>query len=357
MAPPFVVCSSCAWFEPCGGITENGQLELSGCFTACHEPGRCEKDTWVCPCRGDVFRRRLREVGGLFGRRWKPLSGPSVPLPLHVPLIRHGNKRTVPFSAELVGVSIKELLPRVTESSYFPVVDTAEKLRSYFGLANDTKVLVVSVAKDAVLEPYWSYRTVNDTAQRLAALGITAMTVPNFSFFRDAPRTHTLYNRKRLMIVAEELSAVGIAVIPHLNAITHNDWRFWYEMLDDQRFVSTVAIEMQTGYRDPQRATAAINALRSIQDQLGRALHLVVVGGARHAGVLAEHFNTLTFADSHAFTCTFRRRELRAVGSRLRKVYAPRDPDELLPRNVAAQRRWLTNRVEHGRQQRLALAG
>lgn len=154
MAPPFVVCSSCAWFEPCGGVAGGDQLELSGCFKPCHEPGRCEKDTWVCPCRGDVFRKRLREVGGLFGRRWKPLSGPLVQLPLHVPLIRHGNKRVVPFSCELVGLSIKELLPRFAELSYFPVVDTAEQLRSHFGLARDAKVLVVSVAKDKVLEPY-----------------------------------------------------------------------------------------------------------------------------------------------------------------------------------------------------------
>lgn len=357
MTLPFLLCSSCAWFDACGGVGGQEQLDMRACFKHCHEPGRCEEDTWVCPCRGDVFRKRLREVGGLFGRRWKPLSGPLAPLPLHVPIIRHGNKRIVPFSGELVGVSIKELLPRFTERSYFPIVDTAEGLRSHFRLARDTKVLVVSVAKDKVLESYWSYRTVNETAQRLAALGISAMTVPNFSFFRDAPRTHTLYNRKRLMIVAEELSAAGVAVIPHLNAITPNDWQFWRTMLAGQPLVTTVAIEMQTGYKDPQRAEGAISALRSIQDQLGRSLHPVVVGGARYAHVFAEHFNSFTVADSHAFACTFRRRELRVVGSRLRKVFVPRDPDELLPRNVAAQCRWLTGRVGSGRQQQLPLAG
>ena len=59
-----------------------------------------------------------------------------------------------------------------------------------------------------------------DLAQRIANLKFAAVTVPNYSYFTDAPRTDILWNRKRAMIVTEELSAAGALVIPHLNALS-----------------------------------------------------------------------------------------------------------------------------------------
>jgi hypothetical protein len=57
---------------------------------------------------------------------------------------------------------------------------------------------------------YAKYRDLH-LAEIFADLQITAVTPPNFSFFLDVPRPHSLYNRKRMLRV---VSAVGQSVPP-----------------------------------------------------------------------------------------------------------------------------------------------
>ena len=71
----------------------------------------------------------------------------------------------------------------------------------------------------------------HETAAALARLGTIAMTVPNFSFFENAPRPHTLWNLKRMLIVAEELTTAGLPAVVHLNALTAADWKLWTHFL------------------------------------------------------------------------------------------------------------------------------
>jgi Domain of unknown function (DUF4417) len=335
MTIPLITCSQCAWREPCGGA--HGQLSMHGCFVQCQTPGLCEENTWACPCRGHAFQRMIREVGGLGDREWLPLAPSQESLPLYVPIIRHRAKRRRPFAPEVAGISIRDLLPRRTERHYYPVAESADELRDRFGLARGTRVIVSGVALDDVIERYWAFRNVTHVPQLLARLGISAMTVPNYSYFRNAPRTHTLYNRKRLMIAAEELSAAGVAVIPHLNAITDEDWRVWARLLAAQPGIVYVAKEFQTGNRTPARGALSVDKLRGIQDHLGRPLHPVAIGGGQHVRALSKHFHTFTVADSHPFMCAVNRREL--VGSDMypRPVLRPRSVDALLERNV---RKW-----------------
>lgn len=336
MQPDLLVCGQCAWSDPCGGMG-GVQQSLHGCFTHCMTPGLCEKLTWVCPCRGDIFRSLVRDVGGLHDRPWQPLLGPEARLPRYIPMLRHGRKRTSPFARPMVGISIRDLLPRNGEHNYYPVATTPDGLRDRFGIARGAPLLVSGVAPDHVIESYWAYRNVTDVPARLAELGITAMTTPNFSFFSDAPRTHTLFARKRIMITAEELSVHRIAVIPHVNALTKSDWKFWEELLALQTHLTYVAKEFQTGNRDPRKGLRAIDELRGIQDRLGRAIHPVVIGGAQYVQPFAQHFSSFTIADSHPFMRAMHRRMLVGHGARVRSHYSPLDLDTLLELNV---RRW-----------------
>lgn len=339
-----ITCSQCAWREPCGGTS--GQLSLLGCFVQCQTPGLCEENSWACPCRGAEFLGMLREVGGLHDRDWLPLRTPTTPLPPYVPIIRHRAKRRRPFAPEVAGISIRDLLPRRTERHYYPVAESADELRDRFGLARGTPVLVSSVALDDVIERYWAFRNVTRVPQLLATLGISAMTVPNYSYFRNAPRTHTLYNRKRLMVAAEELSAAGVAVIPHFNAITDEDWRVWERLLAAQPGVICVAKEFQTGNRAPARGTRSLEKLRDIQERLGRPIHPVAIGGGQHVPALAKHFSSFTVADSHPFLCAANRQELIGSLVRPRKVRRPRSVDALLERNVRTWSAALQARAE-----------
>lgn len=335
MLPDLLLCSQCAWWESCGGA--GGQQSLHGCFTDCLTPGLCEELTWVCPCRGDVFRALLRDVGGLHDRPWKTLLVPDARLPPYIPMLRHGRKRKTPFARPMVGISIRDLLPRNGEHNYYPVAASPDELRDRFGIARGTPIFVSGVAPDHVIESYWAYRNVTHVPALLAKLGIAAMTTPNFSFFSDAPRTHTLYARKRIMISAEELSAHGVAVIPHLNAITRSDWKFWEDLLSVQPHLTYVAKEFQTGHRDKRKGLRAIDELRGIQDRLGRAIHPVAIGGAQYVQDCAQHFGSFTIADSHPFMQAMHRRMLVGHGTRVRSHHSPRDLDMLLEIDV---RRW-----------------
>jgi len=182
----------------------------------------------------------------------------------------------------VVALSTFDFVKRSREG-YGPTSRTAADLCKRFRLRPDAKILLVSVATDRKLEAYWSYRSLYNAPIALALLGPVGITVPNFSFFNDAPRPHTLWNRRRMEVVARELSLAGARVIPHLNAATEADWQFWTSMLRERTDIRVIAKEFQTGNAPPERAVAAIQRLARLQRDLKRLLHPLLVGAARLA--------------------------------------------------------------------------
>lgn len=337
-------CDHCAYRGPCGGL-DGDQSQLFGCFVL-QSHRECD---FTCPCRPAEFRARLREVGGLAARDWRPFKLPTLALPAHVPIVRHGYGRGAELDGGgVVGVSLKDLFGRRRPSAYRAVAGTAAGLRSKFRLAPDTPMMLVSVAEDRHIEAYWAMRRVRDLAQHIVKLDFAAVTVPNYSFFTDAPRTDILFNRKRMMIVAEELSAAGQAVIPHLQAITAADWRFWEELLSQQP-IAYVAKEFQTGLRVRERGLAAIEALRRTQDRIGRALHPVVIGGAQYNADFAQQFASHTIVDSHAFMTTVKRKAFTIVDGRLRRVPSRLGRGVLLAKNRRSYAFAITDEAERHR--------
>lgn len=357
MPAPLITCrGQCPWFDGCGGLDET-QPTLEGCFASCGrivEPEgvtECQFYSWACPCRGDAFHALVQEVGTLYARPWKPLRPPAIDLPAYIPIVRHGSGRRAPLSYGVVGISITDLMPQAREATYGPIVHTPEALRAHFGLAPGTKVILSGVANDPVIEYFWRYRTVNDVVRRLAALDIAAVTTPNFSLPRNAPRTHSLYNLKRILISTENLSA-GLGVIPHIHAQTEEDWLRWAWLLRGQRDIRYVACEMQTGHRSPARARWAIEKLCEMQDRVGRALHPVAMGAVQHTAIFAEHFDSFTVVDSHPFMSAVKQREIMRVGRR--RVMIPRDT--LLRRNIRRRQQLVESEIERVRRRRLPIA-
>lgn len=205
-APAAVGCGRCVFRPACGGLLQSG---LFGCFDAClTECAAGSSCDWTCPMRPD-FVDRIREIGGL-GRPIGEIRPISVSrFPLYVPMVRHGSRREYCLPSQFVGLSIEDVLKLDRLGGYGPVEDERQVLLDRFGLRPEANVLLVSVAEDAVLERFWENMGTNDVPRRLANLGLIGMTVPNFSFFSDAPRTHTLWNRGRMLRVAEALSAAN----------------------------------------------------------------------------------------------------------------------------------------------------
>lgn len=305
---PVAGCRDCPIFADCGGLDD--QQRFWGCFTDCKGTGRCDDRDWTCPCRVNTFIRRWRQVGGL------PPSPPKVfrsvantRLPLYVPLIQHGSSRKRGLLAEVVALPTAEVTRRRRRGGFGPRAETANALRDEFRVSRKTQVLLVSVGDDEPLEVYWELRKTHDTPTALAKLGLLGMTVHNFSFFLDAPRPHTLWNRYRMVRLAEELSDAGVPIVLHINELTAADRDFWVDLLRENQNMTYVAREFQTGNKSPEAGVESLSALRELQDRIGRDLHPIAVGGPQYVDVLARAFRHFTVVDSQPFMQTmFRQR-------------------------------------------------
>jgi|SRR5579871_1190217 len=358
-----VGCRECVYQRQCGGLDQ--QQELYGCFTTCVncDPEQCD---WTCPNSSlPRFHRRWSEVGGLHQGPPGPLKPLSkdVPLPEYIPIVQHGSSRLGGFSAPVVAVPMHKILGRKGKV-YGTLVNSPEELRRRFGIASSAKVMVISVAEDPKIEQYWRYAREARIGEDILRLDVLGMTVPNFSSYDDAPRTQTLLNRYRMMRSAEALSDSGVPIIPHLNAVTENDWLFWAELLRSQPSIRFVAKEFHTGLAPWDRGLQAVQELIALQKRVARDLHPIVIAGARFSRELARHFKAFTIADSVPFShtvmgrCRAIIRPDRSLEWRLERTL-PKEPlDDRLKYNFAAYRDWLAGHrqiddLQSGRQSTL----
>ncbi|HEX8549944.1 MAG TPA: DUF4417 domain-containing protein [Abditibacteriaceae bacterium] len=183
-------------------------------------------------------------------------------------------------------------------------------LRRRFMLRDDAEVIGISVAQDPPLERYWRYRNKHDLPKRIAEWNLSALTVPNFSYFTDAPPWHTLWNFHRMLKVAEEFSVQGIPIVPHVNCLEDNHRRAWAAVLREQPHLKFVAKEFQTGSKRSDMADEAFSDLCQLQAEVGRPLHPIIIGGIRLWNRLRENFDDFTVVDSKPFMMTTHRQEI-----------------------------------------------
>lgn len=346
-----VPCTACAFRAECGGLDD--QQSFWGCFSACSADCITRGCDWTCPASPTDFIERVRDVGGLStdAVTLTPLSVAA--LPSYVPMIHHGYGRgsdsELALDAPIAAISIKDVFRARDDGRLEVVAEDAASLRRRFGLREDSKVLLVCVADDRPLERYWAHRRADGMPARLAKLGLLGVTLPNYSFFTDAPRTHTLWNRRRMFRVGEELSAQGLPVVPHLNALTSEDWRFWRDFLRTHPEIHVIAKEFQTGLREKDKAASAIASLRQLQDDVGRPLHLIAIGATRHLRSLHKALASVTFVDSGPFMRAMKR-QARVPGAgkpQWRKVSVPPGGEllDLLNNNIRAHAAFIARSV------------
>lgn len=325
----------------------HGQQAFDGCFNACGTTCSADGDCdWVCPQKPD-FVDRVREVGGLRSDSLPLLPLCHERLPSYIPMVRHGSRRSVPFPGTFAALSLEDMV-RGSRTGYRPIELSADGIRSRFQLRQDAKLLVVSVARDRILERYWALRSTHRVPAMLAKLGVMAVTIPNFSWFQDAPRPHTLWNRRRMEIVAREFSDAGISVVPHLNSIQPEDWEHWHDLLIRQPDIRYVAKEFQTGLRVRAVGEAAIHDLAQLQDNVGRPLHPIVVGGAGYARIFRKYFEAITVVDSQPFMKSVFRRN-RASNGQWELQAQHRSIETLLESNVNSHAAFITAELNGGR--------
>lgn len=303
-------CQGCFVRDVCGGL-DGDTYDAFGCYDRCRTVGCCaDKDTcdWTCPNNEEVFEKRWAEVGGwlTFDSRQFPRV-PVEALRSYIPQIRPGIIRDDPAGSEVVAFQLYEALRAFRKGKGY-TRRSPEEFRRRLSLRADAKVLLIGVAPDPPLEGFWSRFKVAHFPELIAEAGVLAITAPNFSSFTNVPRHEMLYNRKRMILVAEAFIAVGVPVIPHFNATHRADWRFWTEFLKRQPDLNCFCKEFQTGNGDREKRDTTIEAMAQMQKNAGRKLHPILVAGRVAMRTVADHFDSFSVVDSEPAMKTIKRR-------------------------------------------------
>jgi hypothetical protein len=284
------------------------------------------------------------EIGGLRFDDIPALRQTPAELPHYVPMIHHGYRRSEPLKAEIVALDPYMIFCR-RMGKYAAITDDATKLRQHFKVADDARIILRGTGEDRFLERYWEYRKAEGVAGQLGKLAITLFIGPNYSHFLDVPRSDLLYNRKRQLLCLTELSEAGVSVVPNLSAIMPADWDFWSGFLKDNPQLFHVAVNFQTGYRSRREGMKAINRVAKMQDEAGRELSLILVGGGQYVKDMASRFTSFTLIDSQPFKQSLYRKRFAPSNNKRRwedSWTLQRQPvDEIMQKNTEDYSAWV----------------
>ena len=302
-------CASCLLYGPCGGHPLD-IIRAIGC--ANYTDGQAPVDPHdMNPLDEERYWRLWDDVGGLLDYSIAGIAPiDSARLPTYIPILQHPYSRVEQLEAPIVALHLFQLFRRGPDGRYCCRFANGAQLRARYRLRPDCQIVLSGVAIDRRLELFWAHHRKDAAAAQLAALGIIGVTTPNFSFFTDVTRYQILRNRKRIVLVMERLSELGVPVAPHLNALTSRDWEFWFELLTDHPTTSVVALEFQTGLSTLPEGRHALAQVADLQQRLGRLLHPILVGGAKYYLDAQALFSRFTVMDSRPFMEAQARREL-----------------------------------------------
>jgi hypothetical protein len=330
-APMGLGCQRCELLDICGGTTD------FDCYASCC--GKHSTCTRACP-HADGFVPVIQDAGGMAMKSHYAITQHVEKLPIYIPHIGNASCRTGRLSSSFVALTTFDISAPNAETRFASPQD----LRHHYGLRDDAQILLLSVAKDNLLEHHWHYSEARRLAQYLATLGIAHITSPNFSFALNEPRPEHLVNRSRSLCEAERMAAAGMSVIPHLNAFNQKDWNCWRDFLRDHPHLSMVCQEFQTGLANGRRARWHIHQMCNVEQSLGRGLHLIATGGRRHLPLLIE-LSSVTIVDANPFVKTIKRRQLVDCKWHLYPTAVGAPLDQLLEANIAAYTRYVEGKM------------
>jgi hypothetical protein len=308
----------------------------------CGKPQDCDR---VCRNNPD-YVDRVREVGtfDLNSVPRGPVLMPPV-LPPVLPVVFHGNRREVPIRTEGVALPLYRMFDRLTGASRFT---DGTAMRSQFGIACDSTVLLTGTDRDPPLELWWGFgeaarrriiRTIRDT-------GVAMTTTPNYSLFLDRPRWDDLHSMKRIAIVHSEFITEGLPAALHINGRTDADFCRWTDYLLSRPEITHVAYEFTTGTGAAGRREKHVAWLGELARSVPRPLHLIFRGGAELLSSLNLAFANVTFLDTSVFMKTMKRQRAfckddGGIGWQPNPTIAGAPLDDLFAENIEKRSRWV----------------
>ena len=321
-------CKTCS-LKPalCHGVDEG--FAVDGCMAFDHR--KCVEFGWTCICNSELFAQRFQEVGNFKCHLQRKLLPVEFQLPRYIPTLYHGFNYARPLDVDWIAIPLHILFRSHADGSMVPIARTPRRLCELFGVRPNTKIILTGVGPDQGIEDFWGVHQKDNYLPLLRQLGIHLFTVPNYSFFKNAPPPHNRYNRSRILRVTERAVEAGIVSVLHLNALYEDEWKDWETLLIQHPEITLVCLEFQTGYTRRIVGDRAFNRLVKLQQTVGRPIHPILIGGARYAAELGKHFASSTIIDAQPFMQTFHRKicTIRHDGS-IEWKYQPSKMDELL---------------------------
>lgn len=235
-------------------------------------------------------------------------------MPCYLPQIYHGSRRMRVLDEPWVAVPL-HYVTTLNKNGRIDLlkVEDGDALRSRLRLASGTNIVLTSVCPDRFIEAFWEQRKKSRFLERMANWNLVGMTTPNHSFVLDAPRTNSLWNLSKIFRWIEEISAVGIPALPHLQAQTKADWAKWKSVCENLPAAKHFAMEFQTGLGNSKgKALARQTYMRNfeeLQESCGGRIHPIVLAGCGIMKWLSDTSESYTIVDSTPFVKTLNRQK------------------------------------------------
>lgn len=347
-----VDCAQCVSHAACGGHPSAG---LFGCYDYCREA--CDKEgcDFTCPSNEPTYSQRMMEVRGYSLKKIDSLQPARLGFPSYVPAYYARTDRQKPAYSAYVALPLIKLFKGLGRGKIGPVATNPDDLRRHFCLRPDARIIASGVGPDSGIEWLWHHYRTAPFAQWLRAMGIEAITAPNYSYFAFAPRDQFLWNRKRMFLFCQELGRGGFPVIPHLYGDTAFDWQFSAQVYRDHPMLDAFAVEFQTGDDAKDKLPLLLAHLKLFRDAVGRPLTLVAIGARHVAEELTFLFPSLVIIEASAYFKSVHRQfaEIRTDGKlRYQPIKTNGALDPLLDLNTRVIGEWIDGAVSRGRARR-----
>ena len=296
-------CASCAWREHCGGLHVSAEAYNCLSFCSCADRSKCDM---VCPNNQTLFRKRLREIGGLsLDAVPRANKLPVADLPDVVPYIQHNSRRESVLETPAAAIPLFKLYNLRTGELHFRSHD---ELAAHFRIHPGAHLLATGVDRDPQVESWWEWFSLG--TERLASLrqlGISLITVPNFSLFTNVPRFDNLHAMKRIALSWSAIVRSGMQAALHVNARTTHDYERWAAFIRERPEVQVIAFEFGTGCGHGSRIDWHVRNLCMLADQAGRPLTLLLRGGLGFLRQFRSKFSRVVVIDTASFRRTVHR--------------------------------------------------
>jgi hypothetical protein len=246
-----------------------------------------------------------------------------------VPLVYHGSSRASALRNDVFALRLPDLVNYSTGRLRF---SSREELCRAFRISPEAEIMLTGVNQDTRIEPWWGLANQRvSIIKGLVDLGITIVTVPNFSLVLDHPRHDDMHAMKRIGLLFSEFQNAGMPCALHPNGRTEQDFTRWSRFIAEREEVRVLAYEFTTGPGRKERMRFHLDQLERLAKDAGRELDIIVYGKPDVIPTLRKSFRKVLYIETTSFMKAIKRqRAIRVDNDKLAWTPAPTEIGECI---------------------------